>query len=81
MGRAGEGRRPVSRAVEVGVGSDRVDHAVGGDVGDAVELEQPLALERVEVRGALEQPGLVEALDPDRPDGVDVLIKGKRLVR
>ena len=39
---------------------------------DAVEPQQVVAAERVEVGRALEQPGLAEALDPDRADGLDV---------
>ena len=51
---------------------DRGDHVVGRDLADAVELEQGLPVERVEVRGPVELAGLVEALDPLLADRVDV---------
>ena len=51
---------------------DRLEHAVGRHLADPLEPQQLLARERVEVRRALEQAGLVEALDPHGADRLDV---------
>jgi hypothetical protein len=53
-------------------GVDRLDHASRGDLADAVELEQPPRGEGVEVRRVFEVPGLGQALDPHRTDGLYV---------
>ena len=65
---------------DLAAGVDRVDHAVGRDLADAVELEQPLPRQRVEVRRVLQQSRLGQALDPDRPDGLDVGRRPRRPV-
>ena len=51
---------------------DGLDHPVGRHVGDAVEGQQVVAGERVEVGRALELPRLVQPLDPLRAERLDV---------
>nr|WP_246597514.1 hypothetical protein [Nocardia tengchongensis] len=51
---------------------DRFDHPGGGNLTDAIEFEQLLLGDGVEVRRALQKARLSETFDPFLPDGVDV---------